>query len=41
MPGERQRAASGAPGSYRKALFAYNHAHWYVDKVLKAAKKYR
>ena len=23
--------ASGAPGDYRRAIFAYNHADWYVD----------
>jgi hypothetical protein len=37
----RYLRASGAPRSYRKALYAYNHAWWYVDKVLKAAKRYR
>jgi hypothetical protein len=25
--------ASGAPGDYRKAIFAYNHADWYVAEV--------
>lgn len=25
--------ASGAPDHYRKAIFAYNHAEWYVDEV--------
>lgn len=29
--------ASGAPGDWRKAIFAYNHAGWYVDKVLAKA----
>ena len=24
--------ASGAPGDYRKAIFAYNHADWYVAR---------
>ena len=27
--------ASGAPGDWRRALFAYNHAGWYVEKVLR------
>ncbi len=36
----RYLRASGAPGSYYKALFAYNHADWYVKKVQAAAKKY-
>lgn len=33
--------ASGAPDDYRKAIFAYNHAEWYVNKVLGFAKRYR
>jgi hypothetical protein len=33
--------ASGAPGDYRKAIFAYNHAEWYVDEVEKWAARYR
>jgi hypothetical protein len=33
--------ASGAPGDYRKAIFAYNHAEWYVDEVESWAAKYR
>jgi Ca2+-binding RTX toxin-like protein len=37
----RYLRASGAPRSYRRALYAYNHAWWYVDKVLKASRKYR
>ncbi len=37
----RYLRASGAPRSYRRALFAYNHAGWYVDKVLRRAKAYR
>jgi hypothetical protein len=32
---------SGAPGDYRRALFAYNHAGWYVDRVLAKAEEYR
>lgn len=31
--------ASGAPLDWRKALFAYNHANWYVDKVLEEAER--
>jgi murein DD-endopeptidase MepM/ murein hydrolase activator NlpD len=30
----RYLAASGAPSHIRQALFAYNHALWYVDAVL-------
>lgn len=31
-------ASNGASrGDYQRALFAYNHAQWYVDKVLKLA----
>lgn len=33
--------ASGAPPNWRRALFAYNHADWYVDKVLAQAQTYR
>jgi hypothetical protein len=33
--------ASGAPGDWRAALFAYNHASWYVDEVLRTAAGYR
>jgi hypothetical protein len=33
--------ASGAPGDYKKAIFAYNHAEWYVDEVESWAAKYR
>ena len=33
--------ASGAPSDWRAALFAYNHAGWYVDKVLAQAARYR
>jgi hypothetical protein len=33
--------ASGAPGDYRRAIFAYNHAEWYVDEVESWAAKYR
>jgi hypothetical protein len=33
--------ASGAPGDYRKAIFAYNHAGWYVAEVEHWASLYR
>ena len=33
--------ANGAPTDYRRAIFAYNHASWYVDRVLKIAADYR
>lgn len=33
--------ASGAPGDYRKAIFAYNHAGWYVEEVEHWASVYR
>jgi hypothetical protein len=33
--------ASAAPRDWRRALFAYNHAGWYVDRVLEAATRYR
>ena len=33
--------ASGAPADWRKALFAYNHADWYVERVLDQAAEYR
>ncbi|MCT9931659.1 bifunctional lytic transglycosylase/C40 family peptidase [Planotetraspora sp. A-T 1434] len=32
--------ASGAASDVRKALFAYNHAGWYVDRVLAKAAEY-
>lgn len=31
---------SGAPKDIRKALWAYNHADWYVNEVLEQARKY-
>jgi hypothetical protein len=34
-------AASGAPGDYARALFAYNHASWYVTEVERWAARYR
>ncbi len=33
--------ASGAPGDYRAAIFAYNHASWYVAQVEHWAAVYR
>jgi hypothetical protein len=33
--------ASGAPSDYRRAIYAYNHAHWYVAEVLHWAALYR
>ena len=32
--------ASGAPGNYRAAIYAYNHAGWYVEAVDSWAAKY-
>ena len=32
--------ASGAPGDWDRAIFAYNHADWYVDMVLDQAKEF-
>ena len=32
--------ASGAPADYRAALYAYNHAQWYVTEVLRWAERY-
>jgi hypothetical protein len=32
--------ASGAPGSWHDALFSYNHAEWYVEKVERAAERF-
>jgi hypothetical protein len=31
---------SGAPGDWQKAVFAYNHADWYVAKVLRYARSF-
>jgi hypothetical protein len=33
--------ASGAPADWKRALFAYNHANWYVEKVTRQAAEYR
>jgi hypothetical protein len=37
----RYLKASGAPADYHRALFAYNHAEWYVAQVLSKADEYR
>jgi membrane-bound lytic murein transglycosylase B len=37
----RYLRASGAPRNYRRALFAYNHANWYVNQVLALSRKFR
>jgi hypothetical protein len=37
----RYLRASGAPADYRRAIFAYNHADWYVADVLALADAYR
>src|SRR4051812_11967050 len=37
----RYLRAAGAPGDYRRAIFAYNHADWYVADVLAQADAYR
>ena len=34
-------SASGAPGDYKAAIYAYNHASWYVAEVESWAAKYR
>jgi hypothetical protein len=42
IPGAaRLLRANGAPRDYRRAIFAYNHADWYVEDVLAAAARYR
>jgi peptidoglycan LD-endopeptidase LytH len=33
--------ANGAPGNWPRAIFAYNHAGWYVQRVLAQAERYR
>jgi hypothetical protein len=32
--------ASGAPANYRRAIYAYNHAEWYVEEVESWARRY-
>ena len=39
--GARYLQASGAPGDWRRAVFAYNHADAYVDRVFQQAAAYR
>jgi hypothetical protein len=34
-------AHAGAPSDYRRAIFAYNHAAWYVEEVQEWAARYR
>ena len=36
----RYLRASGAPRNYRRALFAYNHANWYVNQVLALSRRF-
>jgi hypothetical protein len=36
----RYLKANGAPGDWYKAIFAYNHADWYVQRVEEAAAEY-
>lgn len=36
----RYLCANGGPEDLRRALFAYNHADWYVDRVLALAARY-
>jgi len=36
----RYLRASGAPADWSRAIFAYNHAGWYVDRVLARARRY-
>jgi len=33
-------SASGAPGDWPAAIYTYNHASWYVDKVTQLAQQY-
>jgi hypothetical protein len=37
----RYLAANGAPTAWRDAIFAYNHAGWYVEDVVRLAAEYR
>ena len=37
----RYLRASGAPGDWRAAIFAYNHAEWYVRGVLADARRFQ
>jgi hypothetical protein len=37
----RYLRANGAPGNYRRAIYAYNHAGWYVTKVLQTSRSFK
>ena len=37
----RYLRANGAPGNYRRAIYAYDHADWYVKQVLSTARRFR
>lgn len=37
----RYLKVGGAPDDWYEALYTYNHAGWYVEKVLKVAERYR
>ena len=37
----RYLRANGAPGDYRRAIYAYNHAGWYVTKVLQTSRSFK
>lgn len=37
----RYLKVGGAPDDWYKALYTYNHAGWYVEKVLRVAERYR
>ncbi|MEJ7792434.1 MAG: NlpC/P60 family protein [Gaiellaceae bacterium] len=39
--GARLLRSNGAPTDYRRAIYAYNHAGWYVDRVMAQADEYR
>jgi murein DD-endopeptidase MepM/ murein hydrolase activator NlpD len=42
IPGAaRLLSVNGAPANWERALFAYNHADWYVRQVLAQAERYR
>src|SRR3954451_1668848 len=36
----RYLRANGAPHNYRHAIYAYNHAGWYVNLVLRTARQF-
>ena len=36
----RYLRASGAPGNWHDALFAYNHAEWYVEQILAGSERF-